>query len=309
MVAGRGITHSERPPAERVGKLGSGYGIQTWVALPESEEDAPPRFEHHPREALPVIEGEGLKVRLILGKAYGAVAPASVFSETFYGDALLQPGARLPMPDDHEDRGLHILEGSISVAGQTFEAGQMMVFRPKDSISVAAGPTGARLIILGGATLGGPRYLWWNFVSSRQEKIDTAKEAWRKADWGRGQFDLPPTIARNSFRCRSPSPGGECALFGRGDFAPPSETMTPSAFPPRLTCAEPHARSTKAPPSGKLPRRAVRPRPAVLLAQEAGGLVRLGRLRSAGATRCPRATGISRARFLRRSSSPWARSG
>ena len=191
MVAGRGITHSERPPAEQVGKLGSGYGIQTWVALPESEEDAPPRFEHHPREALPVIEGEGLKVRLILGKAYGAVAPASVFSETFYGDALLQPGARLPMPDDHEDRGLHILEGSISVAGQTFEAGQMMVFRPKDSISVAAGPTGARLVILGGATLSGPRYIWWNFVSSRQEKIDAAKEAWRKADWGRGQFDLP----------------------------------------------------------------------------------------------------------------------
>jgi redox-sensitive bicupin YhaK (pirin superfamily) len=93
---------------------------------------------------------------------------------------------------DHEDRGLYILEGSISVAGQTFEAGRMMVSRPNDRIAVAAGPTGARLVLLGGATLGGPRYLWWNFVASSQEKIDAAKEEWRKGDWGRGLFDLPP---------------------------------------------------------------------------------------------------------------------
>ena len=175
MVAGRGITHSERPPAELLGRSAAVYGIQTWVALPEREEDAAPRFEHHPKEALPVLEDDGISLRLILGKAYGAVAPASVFSDTFYADVALQPDARMPLPDDHEDRGLHILEGSISVAGQTFEAGQMMVFRPKDSISVAAGPTGARLVILGGATLGGPRYIWWNFVSSDREKIEAAK--------------------------------------------------------------------------------------------------------------------------------------
>src|SRR5208283_3869439 len=87
--------------------------------------------------------------------------------------------------------GLYVLEGSISVAGQSFDAGQMMVFRPKDRISVAAGPAGARLIILGGATLGGPRFIWWNFVASSQDRIEAAKDEWRKADWGRGLFDLP----------------------------------------------------------------------------------------------------------------------
>jgi redox-sensitive bicupin YhaK (pirin superfamily) len=98
----------------------------------------------------------------------------------------------MPLPDDQEDRGLYIVEGSISVAGQTFDAAQMMVFRPADRITVAAGPTGARLIILGGATLGGPRFIWWNFVASSREKIEAAKEQWRKSDWGHGLFDLPP---------------------------------------------------------------------------------------------------------------------
>ncbi len=198
MVAGRGITHSERPPTELVGRRAAAYGIQTWVALPDRQEDAAPRFEHYPKEALPVLEADGVIVRLILGKAYGEIAPAGVFSETFYADVLLQPAARLPLPDNQEDRGLHILEGSISVAGETFEAGQMMVFRPNDPITVAAGPAGARLVILGGATLSSPRYIWWNFVSSSREKIEAAKEAWRKADWGRGQFDLPPGD-RNEF--------------------------------------------------------------------------------------------------------------
>ena len=191
MVAGRGITHSKRAPKANIGRQASVYGIQTWVALPESGEDAAPSFEHHPKDSLPVLEAEGISLRLILGRAYGAAAPASVLSETFYADVLLQPAARMPMPD-HEDRGLHILEGSISVAGETFEAGRMMVFRPSDRISVAAGPSGARLIMLGGATLDGPRYIWWNFVSSRREKIDAAKEEWRKGEWGCGQFDLSP---------------------------------------------------------------------------------------------------------------------
>ena len=191
MVAGRGITHSERAPAALLGRKVELFGVQTWVALPESEEDAAPRFEHHPKEALPTLEDSGVNFRLILGSAFGVAAPASTVSDTFYADVALRPGARVPLPDDHEERGLHILEGSISVAGETFEAGQMMVFRPKDSICVAAGGSGARFVMLGGAALGGPRYIWWNFVSSSKEKIEAAKEAWRKADWGRGQFDLP----------------------------------------------------------------------------------------------------------------------
>ena len=192
MVAGRGVTHSERTSAATRKAPHSLFGIQTWVALPEDHEDAAPSFEHHGKEALPVIESDGVNVRLILGRAYGKTAPASIFSDTFYADVTLQPRARFPLPDDHEDRGLYIVEGSVSIAGRQFEAGQMMVFRPKDAITVAAGPKGARLIALGGATLGGPRYIWWNFVSSSRDKIEAAKDEWRRAAWGKGQFDLPP---------------------------------------------------------------------------------------------------------------------
>lgn len=191
MVAGRGVTHSERTSAEGRSGPHSLFGIQTWMALPEDKEDMAPTFEHHGKETLPEIEAEGIKATLILGTAYGERAPASMFSETFYLDVVLAAGARFPLPDDHEDRGLYITQGSVSVAGQDFAAGQMMVFRPGDKITVAAGPLGARLMALGGATLNGPRHVWWNFVASSREKIEAAKEEWRARRWGVGLFDLP----------------------------------------------------------------------------------------------------------------------
>ncbi len=191
MVAGRGVTHSERTSAAARSGPNSLFGIQTWLALPDSHEDVAPSFEHHGKDSLPVIEDRGVTVRLILGSAYGNSAPATMFSETFYAAVTLEPGSRLPMPDDHEDRGIYIVEGSISVAGQDFEAGRMMVFRPGDRITVAAGSQGARLMILGGATLSGPRYIWGNFVASSQERIELAKAEWRAANWGKGRFDLP----------------------------------------------------------------------------------------------------------------------
>ena len=191
MVAGRGITHSERTPAEARKRPHSAHGIQTWVSLPKAHEDAAPKFEHHTKETLPVIESDDVRLRLVLGRAYGETAPASVFSDSFYADVQLSPGARIPLPEDHEERGLYVLEGSVSVAGQSFDSGRMLAFRPKDRIAVAAGPKGARLILLGGEPLEGPRYIWWNFVASSREKIDAAKEEWRKADWGCGLFDLP----------------------------------------------------------------------------------------------------------------------
>jgi redox-sensitive bicupin YhaK (pirin superfamily) len=191
MVAGRGVTHSERTSeATRKGPHNL-LGIQTWVALPENEEDVSPSFEHHGKESLPLIEHDGVSLRLILGRAYGEAAPAKIFSNTFYGDATLAPGARLPLPDDHEDRGLYVVEGSVSIAGQEFEAGRMMVFRPKDHITVAAGARGAKIIVLGGETMGRHRYIWWNFVSSSKEKIEAAKEDYRRGKWGEGLFDLP----------------------------------------------------------------------------------------------------------------------
>ena len=192
MVAGHGITHSERIDGEVRKKPSSLFGIQTWVALPDDAEDDPAAFEHAPKDSLPFLEGEGKELRLILGHAYGEKAPVKTASEMFYADAILKPGAALPMPDEHEDRGIYVTDGSIMVAGDTYEKGQMMVFRPGDRISVTAGPEGARLMLLGGETLGGPRYIWWNFVASSQERIEVAKEAWRAGDWEHGRFQLPP---------------------------------------------------------------------------------------------------------------------
>jgi redox-sensitive bicupin YhaK (pirin superfamily) len=140
---------------------------------------------------LPVIEGEGKTVRLILGTAYGETAPVKTFSEMFYAGAILNKGARLPLPDHHEDRGLYILEGQVEIAGQPFDGGKMMVFRPGDRITIVA-QKASRLMLLGGETFPGPRYILWNFVASSIEKIDAAKDAWRRGDWGYGRFQLPP---------------------------------------------------------------------------------------------------------------------
>jgi len=192
MIAGNGVTHSERTSEKTRLGPSSLSGIQTWVALPETHEETAAAFEHHGREALPAIEGDGKKVRLILGRAWGERAPVKTFTDMFYADAILSPNAVLPMPDDHEDRGVYVVEGSVTIAGDRFEAGRMMVFRPGDAISLRAGENGARLMLLGGATLNGPRYMWWNFVASSAEKIESAKHAWAGHDWKDGRFHLPP---------------------------------------------------------------------------------------------------------------------
>ncbi|MEO1397312.1 MAG: pirin family protein [Pseudomonadota bacterium] len=192
MIAGNGVTHSERTSENTRKGPSKLFGIQTWVALPEEAEETDAGFEHHPETALPFLQGEGKEVRLIIGNAWGERAPTKTFTEMFYADVVLEPGARLPLPDEHEDRGLYITQGSIEVAGDIFEAGQMMVFRPGDAITVTAGTSGARLMALGGETLNGPRHIWWNFVASSKEKIEAAKEAWRAGDWEHGRFQLPP---------------------------------------------------------------------------------------------------------------------
>jgi len=192
MVAGNGVTHSERTSdATRKGQS-TLFGIQTWVALPEAQEERAASFEHHGADALPMLEGEGKQLRLIMGRGWGETAPVGTFTDMFYADVVLAPGATLPLPEDHEDRGIYVTQGSVEIAGERFEAGRMMVFRPGDAITVRAGAQGARLMALGGATLNGPRYIWWNFVASSQEKIDAAKEAWAAGDWEHGRFQLPP---------------------------------------------------------------------------------------------------------------------
>lgn len=193
MTAGHGITHSERVDGEMLRAPYSLSGIQTWMALPKDHEDAPPAFVHAGRDTLPMLEGEGKRLRLILGTAYGERAPVPVASETFYIDAALEAGAKLPLPEDHEDRGAYVVQGAVEIAGERFEAGRMMVFRPGDRVSMIAGEQGARVMLLGGATLEGPRHIWWNFVASSKERIEEAKEAWRAGDWAHGRFRLPPT--------------------------------------------------------------------------------------------------------------------
>ena len=192
MTAGTGITHSERADGDYRQTEKSLFGIQTWMALPACHEDAAADFVHVPKAELPMIEAEGKRVRLILGDAYGEGTSARHPSRMFYADALLEPGAAIPLPDDHEDRGAYVLDGEVAIGGQTFEAGRMMVFRPGDKVSMKAGAGGARVMLLGGDTLEGPRYIWWNFVASSKERIEAAKDAWRAGDWEHGRFQLPP---------------------------------------------------------------------------------------------------------------------
>ncbi|SDZ37295.1 hypothetical protein SAMN05444004_11211 [Jannaschia faecimaris] len=192
MVAGNGITHSERMDGDYRKTEKSLFGIQTWVALPEDQEDRPADFIHAAKSTLPMLEAEGKQVRLILGDAWGETAPVETASRMFYADAALEAHAMIPLPDDHEDRGVYVLSGEVSVGGQRFEAGRMMVFRPGDALSLKAGGQGARILLLGGDTLEGPRHIWWNFVASSKDKIEAAKEAWRAGDWAHGRFRLPP---------------------------------------------------------------------------------------------------------------------
>jgi redox-sensitive bicupin YhaK (pirin superfamily) len=192
MLAGRGITHSERTDGALRHAPHHLFGLQTWLALPKDQEDSEADFRNLPAAALPVLEGEGKSVRLILGSAWGAQVPMQLPSETFYADATLAPHAAIPLPDNHEDRGVYVISGEVSQGGQTFGLGSMLVFRPGDAISVKAGAEGARIMLLGGATMDGPRHIWWNFVASSQERIDAAREAWRAGDWAHGRFRLPP---------------------------------------------------------------------------------------------------------------------
>ena len=192
MTAGRGITHSERTrPAQRAAGFGLS-GFQTWVALPEKSEDMAPDFEHHKADALPLIEAEGKSVRVILGDLYGERAPSKTASPLFYADAIVKAGHSLPLDQRHMDRAVFVLSGTVTLAKDRFEKGQLLVLRPGDPLSLTA-VTDAQLLLLGGDPLEGPRHIWWNFVSSSEEKLEHAKREWQAEDWDNGQFTLPPT--------------------------------------------------------------------------------------------------------------------
>jgi redox-sensitive bicupin YhaK (pirin superfamily) len=192
MVAGRGVTHSERTaPEVRAQARSVLAGIQTWVALPREAEGCEPSFEHLDAKCLPLIEDRGVQVRLILGELYGMCTPVSTFSPLFYADAKLKATARLPLTSEYEDRGIYVVEGTIELGARRFDAGQMLVLRPGEDITITSVGT-SRLMLLGGEPLQGPRYIWWNFVASSKAMIEEAKRAWGQEDWENGQFALPP---------------------------------------------------------------------------------------------------------------------
>jgi redox-sensitive bicupin YhaK (pirin superfamily) len=186
MTAGRGIVHSERTDAAELVRDRQVFGIQSWVALPKAFEETAPAFEHVAMDRLPLIEDGGVTVRVVAGSVYGAKSPVRTHSDLFYADVRLAAGSVLPLPADHEERGIYVAEGAIAIADQSFAAGRLLVFRPGDAISVKA-KTEARIMLLGGEPMDGPRHIWWNFVSSSKDKIEAAKD-----DWKRGRFAIVP---------------------------------------------------------------------------------------------------------------------
>jgi redox-sensitive bicupin YhaK (pirin superfamily) len=185
MTAGRGIAHSERTDTSLRSTRNSLFGIQSWAALPKTMEETPAAFAHHAAESLPVLDDGGVRLRLIAGEGWGLHSPVLTHWPLFYADATLAPDARLPLPDLHEERGAYIVEGSVQVAGTHFAAGRMLLFRSGDRLALTAGPEGARLLLLGGAVMDGPRHIFWNFVSSSRDRIEQAKADWKAGHFGK----------------------------------------------------------------------------------------------------------------------------
>jgi redox-sensitive bicupin YhaK (pirin superfamily) len=184
MTAGSGISHSER--FENPSSLHGGLEmIQTWVALPEKDEEAAPSFVNYTPEQLPIYTDKGIWMRLIAGDAYGLKGNVNTHSPLFYLHVVLQKGAHFALPKEHSERGFYIVKGSLEISGITYTEGKMLVFtKGVDPRIIAKEDT--TLMLLGGEPLG-ERFIWWNFVSSRKERIEQAKE-----DWKQGRIILPP---------------------------------------------------------------------------------------------------------------------
>lgn len=184
MTAGRGISHSER--FEDPSALNGGLEmIQTWVALPEAIEEDLPSFNNYASEQLPVYTDKGVWMRLIAGDAYGLKGEVQTHSPLFYLHVVLDKGAKFDLPKNHSERGFYIVKGKVNISGTAYEEGQMLVFTKYEDPLITA-TENTTLMLLGGEPLG-ERFIWWNFVSSRKERIEQAKE-----DWKQGRIILPP---------------------------------------------------------------------------------------------------------------------
>ncbi|MFN3548367.1 MAG: pirin family protein [Mesorhizobium sp.] len=186
MTAGRGIVHSERTPEELRGAPMSISGLQTWIALPDHKEEIDPLFENTGAASLPLFSDDGASGRVVIGDLEGVRSPVRAHSDTLYVDITIAPGGRVRIPADAEERAVYLLDGRVTIAGDGFGPDRLLVFRPGDEIVVSS-QAGAHMMLFGGASLGSPRHIWWNFVSSSKERIEQAKEEWRT-----GRFDIVP---------------------------------------------------------------------------------------------------------------------
>lgn len=186
MTAGSGIVHSERSPAYLRPDGPELSGIQTWLALPRSREEMDPAFEHVAKSDLPLIEAGGSSARVVMGSLWGTTSPVTCHSETIYADLALRPGGSIPIDPVADERAIYLAEGDSSIDGLPLERHVLYVLRPGLSATLRS-EQGGHVMLCGGAPMDGPRFVWWNFVSSSRERIRQAREDW-KAD----RFPLVP---------------------------------------------------------------------------------------------------------------------
>jgi len=176
MVAGSGIVHSERAGSD-LDMTSHLHGIQSWIALPAEQEEIDAEFTHYPAENLPDITLEGVRVRIIMGEAYGKSSSVKTFSRTLYLDIQLEAGAGLALPDSEEEMAFYVAEGAVEVDGESIATGVMALACPGKPVHMR-GLESSRVMVVGGDNIG-PRQIYWNFVSSRPERIEQAKQDWR----------------------------------------------------------------------------------------------------------------------------------
>ncbi|HWX89772.1 MAG TPA: pirin family protein, partial [Rhizomicrobium sp.] len=182
MTAGRGIAHSERT-GDAVRAAGHRlHGIQSWIGLPRGDEEAPPAFQHFGVADLPERDDKGVTLRLIAGEAFGLASPVKTFSPIFYADARFAPGGALHFGAEHEERAFFVIEGEVQTP-EVHGPGAMLALEPGEEVTLSADAP-ARVMLLGGAVLDGPRHIWWNFVSSSKDRIERAKQEWTDGTFG-----------------------------------------------------------------------------------------------------------------------------
>ena len=197
MTAGRGMVHSERGPEEMKAAAYVNHGIQLWAALPVAFEEVEPAFEHTPSQAIPTLTVGDAAVRVLIGQAFGQTSPVKTYSSTIYLDVQLRAGGTFGLPPLAAEMALYSIDNDIEVDGEAIAAHTLVLLAPGKASRIHAAPS-ARLMVLGGEALDGQRLIWWNFVSSRKDRIVSASQAWEAQAMGQvaGETEFIPLPER-----------------------------------------------------------------------------------------------------------------